>query len=101
MAERLPIENMTEQNFAEFKRKHLDGEFLSEEALTEMRNLFGFPHNLESGVAYINCDEAEEHTYKCLHIRNPTAGIVERLYLEVRKYQYMIEQIRKLTEKTK
>ncbi|MFA5173759.1 MAG: hypothetical protein WC438_01100 [Candidatus Pacearchaeota archaeon] len=92
---KLPIERMSEREFDErFKQKHLDSNFLDNETLDKIRDLFGLSGE-EHPSFRVCCDDYHAHGYKCLLFYNPAAGVVERLINEIRIYQNNLEELRK------
>ena len=91
----LPIDRMSEGIFSVFKREFLDRGLLSEEALREIRELFGVG---SPDTGYVNCDEAHAHDYRCVYHKDPRTGIVDRLLNEVLHYQNLIGQIREMAK---
>lgn len=91
MVVRLPIEKVTEEEFnSVFKPKYLDKRNLDEESKREIRRAFDIGGN---NVAHVSCDEYHAHRYECLYYSSPIAGTVERLILELKKYQDFHKEI--------
>ena len=83
-----PINEMTEQQFVEFKAQYLDKDELTSEDIDAIFVLFGGDR---PDIGYLDCKdpnkELHSHTYKCRHYYSPTAGIVQRLILEISRLQ--------------
>lgn len=95
---KLPVHEISKQDFDKFQSRYLDFGKLEDEALNEIRNLFGITKN-KSSVYTLYCDEAHAHAYRCLSWDSPEAGIVERLINEVNNYKRVLEEINDLSKR--
>lgn len=86
---KIPIEEMTEKEFQDFKEKYLDKDKLSLEAINEIKRLFGIG---QKGIAQLACDEMHGHSYRCILYHKPQSGVVERLLLELLEYKTVIRE---------
>ncbi|MBA7707241.1 hypothetical protein ES703_116110 [subsurface metagenome] len=87
----LPIHKLSLEEFAEFKKKHLDIGGLTSIAIDRIRDLFGVDCSKHPSLK-INCDEAHEHHYDCLYFYSPEAGIVARLCDEIDEYKRILKR---------
>lgn len=86
---KLAIDGITDKEFSTLKSEHLDQRVLSDEALTQIRDLFGVG---TPATGYINCDEFHAHSYKCVSFANPVTGVVDRLLQEIDRYKSKFEK---------
>ena len=93
---KLPIENITREEFNDFRSKYLNGGKLSEEALKEIGKLFS---SGDPSVGRVHCDESHAHGYECVQYTNFTTGIVDRLINEIRDYQARFKEIKEVLDK--
>ena len=99
----LPIQNISDSDFnSGFKVKHLDGRILKDEDLKAIEKAFGLDdRSANSRVGGISCDEAHGHSYRCHYYRSPEAGVVDRLIIEIRRYQDGLSKIQGIMEERK
>jgi hypothetical protein len=90
---KLPIDEMTIQEFAILKGELLEEKVLSEETLGKIKDLFniGSPN-----TGSINCDEYHPHSYKCINYKHPTTGVVDRLIQEIDTYREKLDELKNL-----
>ena len=93
MTEKLPISELTPEAFREIKRRFLDDEVLSNEALEEIKRLFA---TRDPGSYTIKCYEYHAHSPRCVEYHNPTTAIVARLLAEIRAYSVRMGGIERL-----
>ena len=90
---KLPIEDMTEQQFVQFKKKCLDKDKLTPEDIDEIFILFGGDR---PDMGYLDCKdpnkEVHPHSYPCRHYYNPAKGIVDRLITEIARLQKLLDK---------
>ena len=92
---RLPIYDMSIEEFSNFKSNYLDGEILNEEAIDKIKELFDIG---KKTTARIHCDEYHPHSFKCVRYNSPEAGIVERLINERNSYRSILDEIHNKTK---
>jgi len=95
MAEKLPIDKISYEDFRKFKTDYLDGRVLSDKVISKIEKLFAVG---DYSTEKISCCEAHRHSYKCISFSNPATGIVIRLTNEIRRYQRKIDNIASLTK---
>ena len=83
MGKRLPIYNISEKAFCDFRGKYLDKRDLSDEAISEIEKLFDADPKTTETV-HVNCDEAHTHEYDCLGFGNKSTAVIVRLLTEIR-----------------
>ena len=88
----LPIHDITQSEFSEFKRRYLKGDFLSDEALKKISELYALGTHK---VVYIDCDKDHAHGERCTKY-NPEAKVVEALVKEIRNYKSIFEKMKEL-----
>ena len=88
---KLPIEDITEEEFKDFKDKYLDSNKLSPDAIKKIEKLFAVGRPDTGGIF---CDEMHCHSYSCVIYRSPQTGIVERLVQEIDGYKSLIKDIK-------
>ena len=88
---KLPIDDMDNESFREFKKEYLDKEVLDDESLGEIEKalLVGDP-----STGTVACAEYHGHDYKCVVYDHPATGIVHRLVIEIKRYQERLSKIK-------
>lgn len=92
---KLPIHDISEKEFYEFKKKHLDKSVLDEETIKKIEHLF---RGGSEAVASISCNEYHDHSYKCVHYESPEVAIVDRLISELGYYKHIINKVNEDTK---
>lgn len=84
MRPKLPIDEMTDEEFSKFKEKYLDSDYLSRNALKEINKLFAVG---DSSTGRISCDDEHGHGYRCVDFYHPAVGVIHRLVKEIGEYK--------------
>jgi tryptophan 2,3-dioxygenase len=87
----LPISRYSAEEFDELRRKLLDKEKLDDSDLREIRKVCGLEDDTITKPR-VGCDEYHAHGYKCVDFKSREAAVVERLVLEVRRYQRALRE---------
>jgi len=91
MPKELPISGLSEEDFLKFREEYLDKGNLRDEAITEIKRLFGYTGEL-------CCNEYHAHRYECISWQHPESAIVARLINEIEFYQELIRNIHNTTK---
>jgi len=95
MAKKIPLDEMSQEEFAEFREDYLNPRKLSLEALDEIRKLFGGTSDFTGITGRVCCDEAHLHSYACLEFYDSRTAVVTRLLDEIERYQAKLADIHK------
>ena len=93
---KLPIEQMSNSQFSDWRRKFLDAKVLGPEFFLEIERVFYL-----DGPASLRCGEVHQHDYSCLSFDDPFSAIVSRLAIELQNYRARLNQIRERADYTK
>src|SRR3989344_5718099 len=81
----IPLDKLSSGGFEGLRRK-LNEPVLDQTVLDKIRDLTGLTH-LSPTAFRVSCDEAHQHSYRCLEFEYRLAAIVERLVSEVVRYR--------------
>ncbi|MEK6926427.1 MAG: hypothetical protein AABW50_04075 [Nanoarchaeota archaeon] len=93
---KLPIHDISKRDFNNdgFKKRYLDKRVLEQEDLNAIEGVFGLSdRSPNSNVGSLCCSEYHQHDYPCNWYNSPEAGIVDRLLLEIRRYQTICSKV--------
>ncbi len=88
----LPIDKITDKEFLKFKKKFLDKNSLSEEALEQIGHFFGIDC---LNAMRLYCKKNHQHEYSCLKFYDFRTAVVERLLVEIKLYKKKLYEIDK------
>ncbi len=92
MGKNLTLEGMSEDEFHEFKRQHLDRGAISQESLLAIR--IALELTLPRSPKFkVGCDEMHGHSYNCLDFSDRNSAVYERLASEIKRYQKLLEKL--------